>query len=161
MKVNKSLPLLDGSSDILFRTTGVACQGECDSARTRDDATAVLGMRLQVALDQCERRVAPPQMEQHDCDLVVPVWRVGLRVYLAEDSQGVVIMPLICACLGDASQGVVLAGRDRERLLKLDNPFVEHADVQVDIPQMLVRPIHVGVEAQGTSVFLDRSLMEE
>src|SRR5436190_1737227 len=94
MKVNKSLPVLNGSPDILFRATSIACQGECDSARTRDDATAVLGMRPQLALYHCERRVAPTQMEQHDCHLVIPVWRVGLRVYLAEDSQGVVIMPL-------------------------------------------------------------------
>src|SRR5207247_2989760 len=161
MKVNKSLPVLNGSPDILFRATSIACQGECDSARTRDDATAVLGMRPQVALYHCERRVAPTQMEQHDCHLVIPVWRVGLRVYLAEDSQGVVIMPLIRACLGDASQGVVLAGRDRERLLKLDNPFVEHADVQVDIPQMLVRPIHVRVEPQRAQILLDCALVEK
>src|SRR6266487_1716333 len=107
-------------------------------------------MRLQVTLYQRNRRIAPTQMEQHDRHLVVPVWRVGLRVYLAEDSQGVVIMPLIRPRLGDASQGVVLAGRDRERFLKLGYRRVEQPDVQVDVSEMLVRPIHVGVEAQGT-----------
>ena len=33
--------------------------------------------------------------------------------------------------------------------------------MQVDIPEMLVRPIHVRIEAQRAPVFLDRSLVEE
>src|SRR5207249_9055128 len=161
MEVDVSLPFLDGGLDVPLGAESVARHGKPHGAHARYDAASVFGMRPEVVLYHRQRRVAPTQMKKHDCHLIVPVWRVGLRLYLAQDPQGVVIVPLIRARLRDASQGVVLAGRDRDRLLELCNRLVQPADVQVDIPQRPVRPAHVRVEAQGAPVFLSRSLVEE
>src|SRR2546427_2945109 len=46
----------------------------------RYDAASVFGMRPEVVLYHRQRRVAPTQMKKHDCHLIVPVWRGGLRV---------------------------------------------------------------------------------
>src|SRR5207302_1321304 len=78
MKVDVSLPLLDSGADVLLRAVRVSSQGKPHGPRARYDATPVVRMRPQVIPDHGERRVPPPEVQQQERHLIVPVRRVGL-----------------------------------------------------------------------------------
>ena len=61
----------------------------------------------------------------------------------------------------DAFLREAMAGVDGQRLPQLGDRRVEHPEVQVNHPQVVMRLGEVWVQGQGASIFLDRELVGE
>src|SRR5436190_1939600 len=86
---------LFGSPDVFLCTVHVPLLRAQERARAREEAPGVLGMLVQVLLDQCGRFAILVEMQQGPSNVIMPEVAVLIRRDLSEDSQRLFVLSLM------------------------------------------------------------------